>query len=36
VDEAYHHLVFRSRGARLNMDSLAQVFLAREGLTIEL
>ncbi len=36
VDEAYHHLVFRSRGARLNIDNLAHVVLAREGLTIEL
>jgi ribonuclease BN (tRNA processing enzyme) len=36
VNEAYHHLLFRGRGARQGSSKLAQVDLAREGLTIDL
>jgi phosphoribosyl 1,2-cyclic phosphodiesterase len=36
VDEAYHHLAFRSRGARQGHEVMTQVLLAREGLTVDL
>jgi phosphoribosyl 1,2-cyclic phosphodiesterase len=36
VDEAYHHLSFRARANRRDLDSIAQVYLAHEGLCIDL
>ena len=36
VDEAYHHLIFRSRSARQDANKLTQVILAREGLSLDL
>ncbi len=36
VDEAYHHLVFRSRVSNQTTGHLCQVLLAREGLTVDL
>jgi phosphoribosyl 1,2-cyclic phosphodiesterase len=36
VDEAYHHLVFRSRNSNQSAIHLTQVLLAREGLMVDL
>src|SRR5258708_1735597 len=36
VDEAYHHIIFRNRSAQKNSDTLTQVLLARDGLTLDL
>ncbi len=36
VDEAYHHLVFRSRVSNQGSGQITQVLLAREGLIVDL
>jgi ribonuclease BN (tRNA processing enzyme) len=36
VEEAYHHLQFRNRGTKMGTARLTHVFLAYEGLTIDL